>query len=130
MNALGPLGQLLESMKTGTLLWHILQETGYRGLAIRNSSVSFNNNVLTFGLYIRWTFNPAVLTKVLIPVGAVGGVGVNDALSSNDTVNELRETVNGFAVGDVVQCCADLERMKMLQRGHGEWADAMLPVSF
>ncbi len=33
-----------------------------------------------------------------------------------------------FAVGDLVQVCADLERLKVLQRGHGEWADAMMPV--
>lgn len=53
---------------------------------------------------------------------------MNDADSANDAANDLRDSSNGFAVGDVVQCCADLERMKMLQRGHGEWADAMLPV--
>jgi len=34
-----------------------------------------------------------------------------------------------FAVGDLVQICGDIERVKLLQRGHGEWAEAMLPVS-
>lgn len=34
----------------------------------------------------------------------------------------------GFAVGDLVQVCADQERVKALQRGHGEWAEAMAPV--
>jgi E3 ubiquitin-protein ligase mind-bomb len=34
-----------------------------------------------------------------------------------------------FAVGDLVQICGDVERMKLLQRGHGEWAEAMVPVS-
>lgn len=33
-----------------------------------------------------------------------------------------------FSVGDLVQICADLERIKILQRGHGEWAEAMVPV--
>ncbi len=33
-----------------------------------------------------------------------------------------------FAVGDLVQICSDLERIKILQRGHGEWAEAMAPV--
>merc|ERR1712218_353074 len=33
-----------------------------------------------------------------------------------------------FAVGDLVQICSDAERMKVLQRGHGEWADAMAPT--
>ena len=34
-----------------------------------------------------------------------------------------------FTVGDLVQILSDSERIKILQRGHGEWAEAMLPVS-
>ena len=34
-----------------------------------------------------------------------------------------------YAVGDLVQICADMERIKGMQKGHGEWAEAMLPVS-
>lgn len=48
-----------------------------------------------------------------------GGVVV-----SNET-----STSQQFSVGDLVQICADLERIKILQRGHGEWAEAMVPVS-
>ena len=33
-----------------------------------------------------------------------------------------------FAVGDLVQICNDVERIKILQKGHGEWADAMNPT--
>ncbi|KAG8227572.1 hypothetical protein J437_LFUL000672, partial [Ladona fulva] len=33
-----------------------------------------------------------------------------------------------FAVGDLVQICSDRERIKILQRGHGEWAEAMTPT--
>ncbi len=33
-----------------------------------------------------------------------------------------------FSVGDLVQICTDMERMKILQRGHGEWAEAMAPT--
>lgn len=33
-----------------------------------------------------------------------------------------------FAVGDFVKICHDLERIKILQRGHGEWAEAMIPT--
>ncbi|XP_054732454.1 E3 ubiquitin-protein ligase mind-bomb isoform X1 [Anastrepha obliqua] len=51
----------------------------------------------------RWTFNPAVLTKV----------------SSTTTAQPE------FQVGDIVKICSDVESIKMLQRGHGEWADAM-----
>lgn len=61
----------------------------------------------------RWTFNPAVLTKVQIPVP------VTSSSSDNQT----------FAVGDLVQICNDIEKIKLLQRGHGEWAEAMAPVS-
>ncbi|TTN01723.1 E3 ubiquitin-protein ligase mib1 [Bagarius yarrelli] len=63
----------------------------------------------------RWTFNPAVLTKANVarsgevPAGAEGG-------SSQ------------FMVGDLVQICYDIDRIKLLQRGHGEWAEAMLPM--
>jgi len=63
----------------------------------------------------RWTFNPAVLTKVAV-AAATGGPGPND-------------TQQQFTVGDLVQICSDLERIKILQRGHGEWAEAMAPVS-
>ncbi|KAM0727751.1 E3 ubiquitin-protein ligase MIB1 [Formica fusca] len=60
----------------------------------------------------RWTFNPAVLTKVQIPVP------VTSSSSDNQT----------FAVGDLVQICHDIEKIKLLQRGHGEWAEAMAPT--
>lgn len=63
----------------------------------------------------RWTFNPAVLTKVIT---------ANSSSASADS-----GAAHQFAVGDLVQICSDMERMKLLQRGHGEWAEAMLPVS-
>lgn len=55
----------------------------------------------------RWTFNPAVLTKVSSPTTAAPE----------------------FQVGDIVKICSDVESIKLLQRGHGEWADAMQLVS-
>ena len=33
-------------------------------------------------------------------------------------------------VVDLVQISSDVDKVKMLQRGHGEWAEAMLPVSY
>ncbi|XP_055383755.1 E3 ubiquitin-protein ligase mind-bomb [Condylostylus longicornis] len=51
----------------------------------------------------RWTFNPTVLTKVASPITAAPE----------------------FCVGDIVKICSDLESIKVLQRGHGEWAEAM-----
>uniref|UniRef100_A0A023F2T6 RING-type E3 ubiquitin transferase n=2 Tax=Triatoma infestans TaxID=30076 RepID=A0A023F2T6_TRIIF len=55
----------------------------------------------------RWTFNPAVLTKV-----------------SAGTASQNQQ----FTVGDIVQICNDLEKIKILQKGHGEWAAAMAPT--
>jgi hypothetical protein len=33
-----------------------------------------------------------------------------------------------FELNDLVEITSDIERAKMLQHGHGEWADAMIPV--
>ena len=33
-----------------------------------------------------------------------------------------------FQLNDLVQVCGDLEQIKVYQRGHGEWAEAMLPT--
>lgn len=62
-----------------------------------------------------WTFNPAVLTKVIT---------ANSSSASAESA-----VAHQFVVGDLVQICNDMERMKLLQRGHGEWAEAMMPVS-
>ncbi|XP_053689884.1 E3 ubiquitin-protein ligase mind-bomb isoform X2 [Sabethes cyaneus] len=59
----------------------------------------------------RWTFNPTVLTIVSPPA----------SLHSESQSQQ-------FAVGDFVKICSDLERIKILQRSHGEWAEAMLPT--
>lgn len=59
----------------------------------------------------RWTFNPTVLTIVSSPASML-------------SENQLQQ----FAVGDFVKICSDLERIKILQRGHGEWAEAMVPT--
>ncbi|XP_066272663.1 E3 ubiquitin-protein ligase MIB1-like isoform X1 [Branchiostoma lanceolatum] len=64
----------------------------------------------------RWTFNPAVLTKVSTSASSSAGASADTSAREN------------FQVGDLVQVNSDLERVKMLQRGHGEWADAMLPT--
>lgn len=87
----------------------------------------------------RWTFNPAVLTKVQ-PVAAIGGGsggGIGHPRSGAGTPlgamgfygnSPALDQRSQFCVGDLVQICSDLERIKILQRGHGEWAEAMLPV--
>ncbi|GAB6022111.1 E3 ubiquitin-protein ligase mib1 [Chamberlinius hualienensis] len=71
----------------------------------------------------RWTFNPAVLTKV-------NGSGGSGSASGGGSTSEGAQGGQGsqFSVGDLVQICNDLERIKILQRGHGEWAEAMTPT--
>lgn len=64
----------------------------------------------------RWTFNPAVLTKANVVRSGEVAAGAEGGSSQ-------------FLVGDLVQICYDIDRIKLLQRGHGEWAEAMLPVS-
>lgn len=63
----------------------------------------------------RWTFNPAVLTKANVVRSGEVAAGAEGGSSQ-------------FLVGDLVQICYDIDRIKLLQRGHGEWAEAMLPV--
>lgn len=54
----------------------------------------------------RWTFNPAVLTKANI-------------VRSGDAAQGAEGGTSQFQVGDLVQVCYDLERIKLLQRGFG-----------
>uniref|UniRef100_W5M175 E3 ubiquitin-protein ligase MIB1 n=1 Tax=Lepisosteus oculatus TaxID=7918 RepID=W5M175_LEPOC len=63
----------------------------------------------------RWTFNPAVLTKA-------------NVVRSGDAAAGAEGGSSQFMVGDLVQICYDIDRIKLLQRGHGEWAEAMLPT--
>lgn len=76
----------------------------------------------------RWTLNPASLTKVeLTPEQEL-------AMQRQQTTANLARTTTAanqsLRVNDMVQICSDLERIKIFQRGHGEWAEAMVPVSF
>lgn len=36
--------------------------------------------------------------------------------------------VNTFGVGELVRVLEDMESVKRLQAGHGEWTDSMAPV--
>ncbi|XP_060860321.1 E3 ubiquitin-protein ligase mind-bomb isoform X1 [Metopolophium dirhodum] len=65
----------------------------------------------------RWTFNAAVLTKV------VGLIDNPVAGSSNSAGSSYNEHV--IRVGSTVKISSDVEFVRRLQKGHGEWADAM-----
>lgn len=76
--------------------------------------------VVAYNSTNRWTFNPAVLTKV--------SSSIANSASGSGSLNTSASTE--FSVGDIVKICSDVETIKHLQRGHGEWADAMQFVSF
>jgi E3 ubiquitin-protein ligase mind-bomb len=59
---------------------------------------------------LRWTFNPAVLTKVS---GASGGPSSSTGAACIPGPGNLSEGIQHFAVGDLVQICSDMERMKV-----------------
>lgn len=67
----------------------------------------------------KWTFNAAVLTKVL------GTVTVTVPGSSASSSSSQEFPIN---VGATVKISEDLEYVRQLQKGHGEWADAMAMV--
>ncbi|XP_076805561.1 E3 ubiquitin-protein ligase MIB1-like isoform X1 [Clavelina lepadiformis] len=71
--------------------------------------------VVSYASGNRWTFNPAVLTKV-------SGSEVSVTTNGNSS-NETK-----FEVGDLVQISSHVDHVKALQRGHGEWSDAMMPT--
>ena len=82
------------------------------------SHISSVTGYLLEVLILRWTFNPAVLTKV------------NPASSAAVATPSEPSVPPQYAVGDLVQICSDMERIKILQKGHGEWAEAMVPVGW
>lgn len=89
----------------------------------------------------KWTFNPAVLTKVghnsstVVPESSSvatrndamnsNNVNINSLPTNSDSNNNASTSNCNFSVGDFVRICKDLEKVKILQRGHGEFADSM-----
>ncbi|KAI1284962.1 E3 ubiquitin-protein ligase MIB1 [Halotydeus destructor] len=92
----------------------------------------------------EWTFNPAALTRVassntaianhnLAEVAPRSNVPVNQSTNIRAPLTTTNLTTAApesplYAVGDLVQICSDLERIKVLQKHHGEWAEAMTPT--
>lgn len=85
----------------------------------------------------KWSFNPVVLnlaprttTQSVMPQTSNQQnesimMGITDFSSSSNSYTSERST---FELNDLVEISSDLDRVKMLQHGHGEWADPMLPV--
>ena len=94
---------------------------------------------------LRWTLNPAVLTLHDSDTEREGGVHNTSFDSDSQSATAMENNLNpgsprdsnflmsdrvSFQVGDLVHISNDLERVKVLQRGHGEWTEAMIPVGF
>ena len=83
---------------------------------------------VTYSSGNKWTFNPAVLTVA------------DPTASSNTNTQSLESRLcqikidsndspdHAFNLNDFVEITSNLEQIKVLQNGHGEWAEAMLPV--
>lgn len=89
----------------------------------------------------RWTFNPAILTKVSSshdssdrvlslpsPTASSSTVTIPNTALASSGLSGGGSSSSQFAVGNLVRVSDDVERVKLLQRGHGEWAEAMLPT--
>jgi len=71
----------------------------------------------------RWTFNAAVLTKVVgLSDNPVANINSNSAVSSSYNNEHI------IRVGSTVKISSDVEYVRRMQKGHGEWADAMSMV--
>jgi hypothetical protein len=73
-------------------------------------------------LCFRWTFNPAVLTQVSSATGSSG------ATAMSPSTPPITSPSTQFNIGDLVQIYNDVERVRGLQLGHGEWTEAMEAV--
>ena len=96
---------------------------------------------VTFPSGNKWTFNPAILTKVekenelslnleklselTASQSQLGGVEICQRRSRSSATESK---ANEFNLNDLVRISTDLDKIKRAQRGHGEWADVMLPV--
>ena len=53
----------------------------------------------------------------------------NAASASSPSTSPVLSPTSPFHVGDLIQICNDVEKVKGLQLGHGEWTEAMESVS-
>ena len=54
----------------------------------------------------------------------------NTPISSSIVIanNQITNENQKLNINDIVQLSSDIEFMKIIQKGHGEWAEAMNPV--
>ena len=62
----------------------------------------------------KWTLNPVVLSKVFV----------------EQSTPDEEVSPHGLNVGDFVKIASDVRKVKALQKGHGEWVEAMSQVRY
>jgi len=99
---------------------------GMRQSATIGSIIGFDEDhdvVVMYPSGNRWTFNAAALTKVnnniITPTTTVASIA-NPSASLPSSPQEY-----SFSVGSTVKISEDLDYVRQLQKGHGEWADGM-----
>ncbi|RNA27483.1 E3 ubiquitin- ligase MIB1 [Brachionus plicatilis] len=103
---------------------------------------SDNDFEVTYSSGNKWTLNPAVLSLAQesssenknmnnlderssnLPKCSIQSSNLIDLFSNNLT--KYQDSI--FRVEDLVEISSDMELVKKLQYGHGEWAEAMLPT--
>ncbi|UXI16987.1 cytochrome c oxidase assembly factor 4 [Sarcoptes scabiei] len=90
----------------------------------------------------KWTFNPACLTKIGHNSNVSFGENICSESSDPNNINVNMHSLNQnrspfpsssnsqqqFRVGELVKISNDIEKVKLLQRGHGEFTQLMIPT--
>ncbi|XP_046857397.1 E3 ubiquitin-protein ligase MIB1-like isoform X2 [Xenia sp. Carnegie-2017] len=79
--------------------------------------------VVSYSSGNRWTFNPAVLTKVNASQREETATGISSTTITSPSITTSPESQ--FSMGDLVQIYNDADRVRELQQGHGEWTEVM-----
>ena len=131
--------ELVQSLQIGHGGWCDAMFESLGNTGILTGVDSDNDFEVTYPSGNMWTFNPSILTRVVDNSASNCAVSLDsNSLSLATNMGALKvsdaEAVaayseeNDFRVGDIVQICSDNEKMKLIQKGHGEWAEAMQPV--
>lgn len=136
--------EIVQSLQMGHGGWCEAMFECLGNTGVITSMDSDNDFEVTYPSGNKWTLNPAVLTlaqgsnldnnvqnfnnsderNTNLPKCSIQSSSLIDLFSNN--LSEKQES--NFNIDDLVEISHDIQLVKKLQYGHGEWADAMLPV--